>query len=178
MRELTDDEFAALRDKSAFEIVKFLKIPVWQIPFMIHRGRVLFKQYTDNIRLVVGMKPVLAELKKRGYHLAILTSNTKATVDTFLQKYELDFFDYVKSEKNLFGKHHSLKKILAEKKLKKDEVVYVGDEVRDIEACHKIKMDIISVTWGFNSKKILEKYKPTYIADTPEEILQYLTSEI
>ena len=51
-------------------------------------------------------------------------------------------------------------------------VLYVGDEVRDIEAAKKAGIRIAAVTWGYNSKKALEAYKPDYLVTKPEELLQ------
>ena len=57
----------------------------------------------------------------------------------------------------------------------KDDVVYIGDEERDIAACKKCKISIIAVTWGFDSKELLEKNNPHYLADTPKELLEIIT---
>jgi phosphoglycolate phosphatase-like HAD superfamily hydrolase len=35
-------------------------------------------------------------------------------------------------------------------------------------------MPIISVTWGFNGKQLLEKSKPNYLVDTPKEITKII----
>ena len=72
----------------------------------------------------------------------------------------------------MFGKHRSLKRLLKTYHMKPAETIYIGDEVRDIEACRKAKVQIIAVTWGFNSKRILERAKPDFIADKPEDIVK------
>ncbi len=46
--------------------------------------------------------------------------------------------------------------------------------MRDIEACHEIGIDIISVTWGYNNKAVLEKNRPTFIVNSPPELLKIL----
>ena len=54
--------------------------------------------------------------------------------------------------------------------LKKQETIYVGDEFRDIKASKKAKVDIISVTWGFDSVELLQKGKPEYLVTKPSQI--------
>jgi phosphoglycolate phosphatase len=67
-----------------------------------------------------------------------------------------------------------MKKIIKLERLDKDACIYVGDETRDIEAAHRAKLPIVSVTWGFNSKKILVKYKPDFLANQPNDLLKIL----
>jgi phosphoglycolate phosphatase-like HAD superfamily hydrolase len=49
--------------------------------------------------------------------------------------------------------------------------VYVGDEVRDIEAARKSGINCISVSWGFNTKELLQKHSQTVVS-SPTELLQ------
>ena len=62
--------------------------------------------------------------------------------------------------------------MLREKKFDKKDVLYVGDETRDITAAKKAKIKVVAVTWGFSSRKGLEKYKPDFLIDKPEELLE------
>lgn len=50
------------------------------------------------------------------------------------------------------------------------EILYVGDEVRDIDAAGSIGMDIAAVTWGFNSKAALVAAEPTYVIEHASEL--------
>jgi phosphoglycolate phosphatase len=56
----------------------------------------------------------------------------------------------------------------------KSDFIYVGDEYRDIEAAKAANVKIISVTWGFNSREVLENANSGYIAEDTEEILKLL----
>lgn len=49
--------------------------------------------------------------------------------------------------------------------------MYVGDEVRDIEACQKVGIKIAAVTWGLNTKEALERYHPDSLIDKPQQLL-------
>jgi phosphoglycolate phosphatase len=60
--------------------------------------------------------------------------------------------------------------------MQKNDVVYIGDEYRDILACKKSKIKIISVTWGFDSRDLLVSGNPDFIVDSPVELLNVIAN--
>jgi phosphoglycolate phosphatase len=52
--------------------------------------------------------------------------------------------------------------------------LYVGDEVRDIQACKKSFVKIIAVTWGFDIPDVLKSHNPDFLVSTPKEILDII----
>jgi phosphoglycolate phosphatase len=64
--------------------------------------------------------------------------------------------------------------MLKNKNLTNDDVIYVGDETRDIEAAKKCGVRILSVAWGFNNSKVLAEKNPDWIAEKPADILTYV----
>ena len=44
----------------------------------------------------------------------------------------------------------------------------------DVEATRKAGVPMIAVTWGYNSRKSLEKASPEYIVDDPQKILKII----
>src|SRR3989338_4543252 len=61
-----------------------------------------------DVKVFSGMAEVLHELKKRGYILGILSSNSKENIEKFCENNNLLIFDFIHSEKNIFGKDKSL----------------------------------------------------------------------
>jgi phosphoglycolate phosphatase len=57
-----------------------------------------------------------------------------------------------------------------------EEILYVGDEHRDIEACQKTGVKMAAVTWGFDPLSLLQRGGPDYIADRPEDIITAVKS--
>lgn len=166
-------EFEKLRNKSLQELIKKFKISFFKLPFILIEGRRELNREMDNVRLFPGIKETLLALKEKGLRLSILTSNSEGNVKKLLERYNLDgIFDFIHAEFDLFGKAKNLKNLMQKNKLLATDVIYVGDEIRDIEACKANNVQIISVTWGFNKKEILQKYKPDYIVDKPEEIIK------
>jgi phosphoglycolate phosphatase-like HAD superfamily hydrolase len=59
---------------------------------------------------------------------------------------------------------------MKQNRLNPDEIVYVGDETRDINSAKKSGVKAIAVGWGFNSPEILSKHNPDYLAVQPQEL--------
>lgn len=144
--------------------------------FMVYKLRKELKGRIDDVEIFEGMKPVLDELKEN-HHIGIITSNDREGIHKFLKNNNLTEFDFVYCKSSLFGKHKILEKIVKKKNLKKENVYYIGDEVRDIEAAKTAGVKIISVSWGYNSKKLLNKYEPDFIIDKPEDITRIIKNE-
>ncbi len=54
------------------------------------------------------------------------------------------------------------------------DMLFVGDETRDVEAAHKAGIPIAAVTWGYNSRRSLDGMKPGRIYDRPADLLEVL----
>lgn len=173
LRELSEDDVQMLRNLPPREILKFIGIPLYKVPQFLLKGRAKYKDFVDEVEPIPGLPFVLIELQKK-YPMHILTSNEQSIVMTFLDTHKISCFETVTSEKNLFGKDKSLSKVIRQLALDRSEVLYIGDEVRDIEACHKIGLDVCSVSWGLNTASILKTHKPTYLVDAPNELLELL----
>lgn len=82
-----------------------------------------------------------------------------------------DVFDFIYSGKNLFGKDKVMVQMLAKEGLAKASVLYVGDELRDIEASKKVGLKVVAVTWGLHTKEALEALNPDAVAETPAALV-------
>jgi phosphoglycolate phosphatase len=123
---------------------------------------------------IAGLPSVLSELRARGFSLGILTSNTRSNVEQFLAAHALDRFDFIGAAVHIWGKQRSLKSLLKSRELATHEVVYVGDEVRDIEATRALTVPMIAVGWGFTTSSHLAAHKPDHLIDRPEQLLEIL----
>lgn len=173
-KPITMAEFHELRKLSIHEALKKYDISMIQVPALAMQLQKKQRLNAGNVKPFKGIPKMLTTLVMRGYPLQVLTTNAKDIVETFLKTNDINVFTEVTSERNLFGKSASLKKILKHMNKKPEEVIYIGDEVRDIEACKKVGIEIISVTWGLQSRGALEKAGANYLADTPGDILNIL----
>jgi len=128
-----------------------------------------------GIPIIKGMKETIEELNKN-YILAVVSTNHKEIIEHQLKDYGiLKFFSVIigNGDTSRIKPHpEALLKCLEKLKLRNKEVVYIGDMVSDIEASRDANIKIVSVTWGWSSKEELNKAKPDFIADDPEELLR------
>lgn len=151
---------------SALQIMKIAGIKFFQLPKLVLFFRKKLAENSDKIKILDGVIDLLTKLRDQGYKLGIITSNTAACVSHFLKRYNIeDYFTYIRTDVSLFGKAKALKQ---SRKLLKKNFVYVGDEIRDVEACRKINIPVVSVPWGFNSAEVLEKVNPGLVARDSE----------
>jgi len=170
-KKMNEKNARLLRNCETKKIFRILGLSSFKLPFYLERLR---KEMNDEIEFakpVSGIKKVLPKLRKKGYKLGMITSNSKENVKKFLKKNNLDLFDFVYSGSSIFGKNRLISKALKERKLRPDETFFVGDETRDIEAARKAKIKIIAVSWGFNSKEVLKKQKPDFLINKPAELV-------
>jgi phosphoglycolate phosphatase len=76
------------------------------------------------------------------------------------------------SEKTIFGKDKALKKIIKRFDLDREQVLYVGDEPRDVTASHKAGIQAIGVSWGLAGSEGFEVIVPDKIVHTPKELIE------
>lgn len=171
-KKVSKNHVERFREMGLREIVKELKIPFYKLPFIARKARTALKTDLEQSIPIEGVVDVLHALKNQGFSLSIITSSKKKDVEDFLQRNNLQFFDFVHSERNLFGKARVIQHFLKKHNLGKGDVVYIGDEIRDIDAAKKAEIKIVSVTWGFNSKVGLQKHMPDFLIDKPKELLE------
>ncbi len=174
-QKVKKEDVEKFRDMKLQKIFDELKISKIKLPILIRKCRKKIKKEIINVKPIEGITEMIKELKSKGYVLGILTSNTKDNVKIFLDNNEMnEYFDFVYSAKNIFGKDKVLSKILKRYNLCTNEVIYIGDEVRDIEASKKIRVRVIGVSWGFNSTKALLNAKPDVVINQTTELIKYL----
>lgn len=170
-KSIKKSDIERVRGQSFKEAIKTFGISSAKLPFLFVKIRQNLHHEIKNVQIIDGLVPILKKLKAHNFDLGILTSNSQANVNFFIKDKKINnLFSFIYTGKNIFGKEKVIKRLLKDKQLNCDQVVYIGDEVRDIEAAKKIGIPIISVTWGFNNRKILDKYSPNQIVDSPSQL--------
>ena len=175
--ELTPEDILEYRQKGAKELIKQFKIKAWRIPFLIKKGQKIFGKHIDSTRPFEEIPEVLRLLFESKIKLGIVTTNTEKTVRELLEKWDLEVFDFIISTPSLFGKKRALKKILRRYRLKKEEVIYIGDEVRDIESAKSAGITTGCVVWGYNARELLLSHSPDFVFEKPKDIVELRYSE-
>ena len=176
--DLNDQEIIKeIRSKSYQELLKgsfkraWLKLPY--VVNMIKNMQVELEKEMENIKFFSGVKKLLFDLKKAEYKLAIISSKRIENINVFIKHNNINIFDFVHGKTDLFGKAGYLGKFLSDFKLDKSKVIYIGDEIRDVEACKKVGIKMIGVSWGLHTVEALKKAGVDYIAKKPLEIYSF-----
>lgn len=176
-KQTTQDELIQIRKMTSREIIKQSGISIFQLPFLLKKVKVGLNNRIHSLTPIFGMKEALIHIKTQGYQLGIITSNDRENVVKFLQNNDFpNLFDFIYSGTSLFGKSKVINKFLRQYKLKREEIIYVGDETRDIEAAKKSYIKVIAVAWGFNAKEVLLKQEPDFLVDQPNELISVITA--
>jgi phosphoglycolate phosphatase len=175
LRQVEPDEVAGLRHMSLKQLISHLGIPKRRVPALISRGTGMMRGNITSLPLIPGMSEVLVEMHRHVESFGVLTSNAPANVDLFLRTHGLrGLFEFISSTSKLTGKAKHLRAIRKTFSLRHEEMLYVGDELRDIKASKKAGIPVAAVTWGFNSRDSLAAEKPEYLFDRPEDFFRLL----
>ena len=137
-KPLDRTEIAQLRNLSYREIIKQAEISLFKVPILFKRVKEELNQEIANVKPISGIERILPIFKEQGYNLGIITSNIETNVLAFLEKNNWqELFDFIYSGSTIFGKDKVINKCLQQRGLAKEEVIYIGDETRDIKAAKR-----------------------------------------
>lgn len=167
------EEVRRLRSLPSREVIRQSGVPLPKVPIMLKRLKKRLRQRIEHLHPIDGMLPTIEKMRDRGYRLGIVSTNEQASIEAFLCAHQIDgLIDFVFSGKKLFGKAKLIRQMLRVHGLTTDQVVYIGDETRDIDAAKQVPVKVIAVAWGFNSVDILEKHEPDFLAAKPDQLVE------
>lgn len=173
-RALPAGELDAMRRSSARELLHHVGLPAWKLPLVAHDFRGMMAQQASNIRLFPGIPELLQRLSGRGVRLAVLSSNSRANVETVLGPCHAGLIDHYACGASLFGKRRKLRSLLATCGVPPQQALCVGDEVRDIEAAQAERVAAGAVTWGYTYPEALAASGPQALFGSVEELAMFL----
>lgn len=170
---LTPRDFQRWRSLSSREILLEARISLWRLPRLLRRLKQEQRRLIGELEPIPGVVTVVKQLHDRGVRMGIVTSNSQENVEAFLRHHGLrDYFEFIYASNTVFGKGKLLRRMLRQQRLRADEVIYVGDEVRDIQASQQASLRVCSVAWGFNTVELLRASQPTVLISDPQELLE------
>jgi phosphoglycolate phosphatase len=170
-RQMERHEVHGVKHMTVAQFVRFLGIPAWRLPRLLTKGKRRLTQRLPGIRPFPGIPETIRTLRQRTEVLGILTSNSVANVESFLGAQGIGPFDFISSAPKLMGKARYLRAIVRQHGLSPEEILYVGDEIRDIEAAHEAEIPVAAATWGFNSEEALLEGVPDYVLRDPRDLI-------
>jgi phosphoglycolate phosphatase len=170
---LNEDQKAALHGLSMARIARHVGISWWRMPGLFFKGRHQMSPAMQHIAPFEGMPEVIRKLHAEGHELFILSTNTVSNMRGFLHRHDLHTcFLEIYGGVGMFGKAPALRRLLREQNIDINKAVYVGDELRDVQAAQSISLRVIAVTWGFARAADLKAEGVTGLAESTQDILR------
>jgi phosphoglycolate phosphatase len=165
----------AVRSMTAREFMRHHGISVWRLPRLVRFFHAAAAQEAESLRLYPGLVEALTALRASGIRLGILSSNKEDNIRRCLRTNDAEeFFSFIVGYPRLFGKGKALRRILRAERTARADVLYVGDEVRDIEAARKARVASAAVTWGFHTEHLLRASSPDHVVDDPTALRELI----
>ncbi|MFB4322024.1 HAD-IA family hydrolase [Priestia sp. BR_2] len=174
-KKISEEDVPYLSALSIRNRCKILNLPLYKMPLVGIAIKRRFQQYIPNLEPVPGMKDTLRLLKQGGYKIGFTTSNNQVVLNEFLINNSINIFDYSYFSFSPLSKSKDISSFLKKYDLKKENVVYVGDELRDIKAAKKNGLFCIAVSWGFDSVELLNTGRADKVITQPKEIIDVLS---
>lgn len=169
--QTTPERLKYLRTLSTGELLTQSNVPLFQVPFLMRRVRRELRRDMDSIQPFQHLTDVLQAFAADGHKILIASSNAPSSINPFLRRHGLNqVFRHVYGNIGLLGKARSLRRIMRQHRLRSEEILYIGDETRDIEAARCQGLAVAAVSWGFSDRTALEAQGPTFLVDTPEDL--------
>ncbi|MEH3021813.1 MAG: HAD hydrolase-like protein [Pseudomonas oryzihabitans] len=174
-REPTADELPRLRTTSLPGLLESLRIPLWRVPRIAHDYRRLLAQRGSAVSPFAGVPAVLDDLTTRGLRLGLATSNSAASVNQVLPAAARLFTDG-EYDIPLLGKARRLTRLLRRQGVAASDSLYVGDELRDLEAARCAGLACAAVAWGYGCPATLRAQAPDLFFERPADLLRLTPS--
>lgn len=135
------------------------------------------KHNLDRTRPYDGVLELLAELKRRGKKLAIVSNKFYAATQDLAHHFFADTIEVAIGERENIRKKpapDTVLEALRQLGASKDGAVYIGDSDVDVMTAKNSGLPCISVLWGFRDKEFLIEHGATLFVETPHDILSKL----
>ncbi|MCW3845906.1 HAD hydrolase-like protein [Sphingomonas sp. LB-2] len=175
-RTVQPDQVEMLRRRSSREVIEFLGISKWKLPFIAWYVRRLVGRNVGQIELFPGTPNLLEQLKTTGVKLALVTSNSEDNARRILGPENAARIEYYACGSSLFGKAPKFRKTLKKLRVAPNEALAIGDETRDVDAAREVGMRAGSVLWGYAAEDLLAALKPDALFREPQDILDYVAA--
>lgn len=170
----TISQFEEMKKLPLSKIISLIDIPYTKIFLMLKAGQKILKKHINDVHAFNDdLKNILVQIKEIVGTIGIISSNTKKNIRRFCKNKEIENMNFIFSSP-LFAKEIKIFRILRKYKLKPHEILYVGDEVRDVESSKKAGIKIAAATWGYNCRSLLENANPDFLIDDLTDLIDIL----
>ena len=121
-----------------------------------------------------GIPETLAELKRGGALLGVLSNKFDAAAQSVIAEQFPDVFDLVRGECEEIPRKPDpagLRYMMGQLGVQPSDVLYVGDSETDVKTAHCAGVACVAVSWGYRSRETLAAAGAATIIDNPSDLL-------
>lgn len=130
----------------------------------------------DLTRPYDGILDMLAELKRRGVVVAVVSNKFDTAVKTLCEKYFPGLVDVAAGESETVQRKPAPDAVYAALERcggKAEVAVYIGDSDVDVLTAQNAGLPFVGVSWGFREPALLRELGAKDVVDDPAELLAY-----
>lgn len=178
LKNVTREQIDELRNLHLKDFINYFEISKFKLLRMTRLVKKDSYDYISKIRINQDLRKLLKELNEKNYIIGLLSSNSLKNINIFLEKNGIhSYFTFIKSGVYVFGKARAIRSTIKKHNLGNLKIFYIGDEVRDVDACKKIqKYDLssIAICWGANNLQALKEAKPDFLVTEVNQLREVL----
>ena len=148
-------------------------VPKDKYPLLGERYRHHYQLHADDLSLFDGVLPLLADLKARGYLLAVATGKSRQGLDEALQTVQLKgVFDASRTADKTAGKPDPkmLHELMAELGTSAQRTLMVGDTTHDLQMALNAGCPSLGVSYGAHEPSAFAALGPLHIAHSVQDM--------
>lgn len=166
-------DVAAARATPLRQLLRQQGISLWRLPRVVRKYHAAAAEEAHTLKFAAGVPEVLTALAAGGVKLGVLSSNREDNIRRALRANGVEgHFAFVVGYPRLFGKAKALRRIIRAERVARADVLYIGDELRDVEAAKKAGVAVAAVTWGFQAADLLRGGAPDHLVSDPAELVK------
>jgi phosphoglycolate phosphatase len=174
LRRVRPEDVENLRRSDAREILAYLGVPRWKLPFIARHMRRKKSTELATINLFSGVDAILRALSDGGINLTLVSSDNEANARAILGRDNAALFSAFDCSAALLGKVSKFKRVIRRAGVDPSRVLAIGDEARDMEAARASGIDFAAVTWGYTAPEKLRAMKPDIVFERVGDIEEFL----
>lgn len=153
-RPVTPQDMALMRSQDVRANMRLVGLAPWKLPLVAASFIRLMRERGD-VPLFDGVADVLRHLHGSGLRLALVTSNSADNARRTLGPQLVALFERCEGRSGLLSKHAHIRRVLARSGVDASEALYVGDQLSDLEAARRARVDFGAVAWGYGDIEAL-----------------------
>lgn len=169
--------YEQVKTMSIPQIIAALDISYKKAMSLMKAGQKLLRTRIESVEpFEENLGSILNTIEALSGPMGVISSNLKKNIRLFLKHQGVDNMAFIISSP-LFSKEHKIRSIMRRRRLAPSEVLYVGDETRDIVSSHNAGVDVAAAAWGYTAEATLKAQNPTYIIHSIHDIISILKGE-